>query len=127
MIESDEVRMLVDLGFVAVTRGLDKQAQAIFEGVRAVRPNEDAAYIGQALLLIQQNNLSGAVKILRSRPPSDGIRLFLGMSLLRLGDISDAMDVLQDVVKTAREPAMVEMAKVLLASAGEGPNLLALR
>ena len=127
MIESDEVRMLVDLGFLAVTRGLEKHAQSIFDGVRAVRPDEDAAYIGQALLHIQQNNLSGAVKLLRSRPPSDGIRLFLGMALLRLGDIADAEDVLQDIVKTAREPAMVEMAKVLLASAGDSQSLLAPR
>ena len=49
------------------------------------------------------------------------------MALLRLGDIADAEDVLHDIVKTAREPAMVEMAKVLLASAGDSQVLLAPR
>ncbi len=125
MIESKDVRTLVDLGFIAVTRGLDKHATAIFDGIRAVRPDEDAAYIGPALLMIQKGDMNGAIKLLRSRPPSDSIRLFLGMALLRHGDISDAIDVLQDVIATARDGAFTELAKNMLsATAADGPSLL---
>ena len=125
MIESKDVRTLVDLGFIAVTRGLDKHAAAIFDGVRAVRPNEDAAYIGPALLMIQKGDINGAIKLLRSRPPSDSIRVFLGMALLRHGDIKDAVDVLHDLVATAGDPALSDLARNLLAStAADAPSLL---
>ena len=125
MIESKDVRTLVDLGFIAVTRGLDKHAIAIFDGVRAVRPDEDAAYIGPALLMIQKGDINGAIKLLRSRPPSDSIRVFLGMALLRHGDITDAIDVLQDLVATAGDPALADLATNLLAAtAADGPSLL---
>ena len=124
MLNSDEVRMLVDLGFVAVTRGMEAQAAAIFDGVQAIRPDQDASYIGPALILMNKGDVASAIKLLRSRPPSDSIRLFLGMALLRLGEIAEGEAVLHDLVATAREPALVELGNLLLASAGDSQRPL---
>jgi thioredoxin-like negative regulator of GroEL len=124
-LDADEVRVLVDLGFMAVMRGHIQHAGTLFKGVRAARPQEDAGYIGEALLLIQTGDIAGAAAMLRLRPPSDANRVFLGMALLQLGETVEAEQVLRDVVATAREPALIEMARTLLVSAGErDQNLL---
>jgi thioredoxin-like negative regulator of GroEL len=118
-LDTEEVRVLVDLGFMAVMRGHVQHAGILFKGVQVARPQEDAGYIGEALLLIQKGDIASAAALLRVRPPSDANRVFLGMALLQLGETAEAEQVLQDVVATAREPAMIEMARTLLVPADD--------
>lgn len=114
MIQSDELRTLVDLGFLAATRGWADEARPIFDAVRAVRPHEPAGFVGLALLALNDGRPADAVKLLRQAAPADSVRAFLGAALLQLGETEEARSVLQDVIDTASDPAPKDLARVLL-------------
>ena len=63
--QSDDVRALADLGFLALSRGMDQHAMAIFQGVKAVRPQQEAGNIGVALVHLLRNEIDQAIKVLR--------------------------------------------------------------
>jgi len=117
MIETDAVRALVDIGFIALSRGLDRHAEAIFDGVTAARPDGEAGPLGMALVALLRSDADRAVKLLRTLPPSDPVRLFLGMALLRRGDRADAARILTDVAATAADAGTAELARATLAGA----------
>ena len=56
MIETDAVRALVDIGFIALSRGLDRHAEAIFDGVTAARPDGEAGPLGMALVALLRSD-----------------------------------------------------------------------
>jgi len=117
MIETDAVRALVDIGFIALSRGLDRHAEAIFDGVTAARPDGEAGPLGMALVALLRSDADRAVKLLRTLPPSDPVRLFLGMALLRRGDRVDAARILTDVAATAADAGTADLARATLAGA----------
>ncbi len=114
MFDSEDVRNLVDIGFIAVSRGLDSKAEAIFAGVRALRPREEAGFIGGALVDLYRGECAEAVSKLRSLQPTDAAQLFLGMALARTGDQGEASQILANVARTAAEPAVTALAAQLL-------------
>ncbi|MGJ0508131.1 MAG: hypothetical protein ACR652_13600 [Methylocystis sp.] len=117
MFESEDVRALVDLGFIAIGLGLDEAADRIFSGVRALRPDQEAGYIGDALVRMTREDFNGATKVLRPLPPTDSARLFLGMALMRGGEREEAGRVLGDVARRAENPAMSVLATSLIEGA----------
>lgn len=123
-LSSEEVRTLVDLGFIALMRGQTKCAEALFRGVQAARPQEDAGHIGAALVLLHAGDAASAVRLLRARAPKDANRVFLGLALLRLGDFAEAEEVLKDVVATGQEQALSELATTMLTSYPETERML---
>lgn len=114
----DDVRTLVEIGFSALMQGLDRQAEAIFTGVVAARPAAEAGRIGLALTHLYRGGIREAVALLRALPPTDAARLYLGLALSRLGDVAEARRLLDDVARTASDPAFVETARALLAEIG---------
>jgi Flp pilus assembly protein TadD len=116
LFQSSDVRLLVDIGFIAQSRGLIGHAAAIFDGVLTLRPKAEAGAIGRALCDLQAGDCTAAIERLRRAPPTDAARLFLGMALAQLGDTSEARRVLSDVVATARAPSAVDLAQALLDS-----------
>jgi predicted Zn-dependent protease len=118
-LSSDEVRALADLGFIALFRGRIREAEALFKGLCAARPQDDAGPIGIALLLMRAGDVTGAIKLLKSRPRSDANQTILGMALLRLGERAEAEAILRDVAATASESAHASMAAMILSSAAE--------
>jgi hypothetical protein len=113
-LESADVRMLSDLGFVAMSRGLNNHAEAIFEGVKAARPRQEAGFIGSALVRMARGDVEGAIGILRGLGPSDAARVFLAMALARQGARADAREILTEIIRTSPDSAYAELARVTL-------------
>jgi len=116
--DADDVRLLVDIGFMTQSRGLIAQSARIFDGVAVLRPDQEAGMIGRALCDLHQGDFAAAIKRLRAAPPTDSARLFLGMALARSGDREDAARVLTNVVDTALNRSTAELAQGLLQSLG---------
>ena len=100
-LRSDDMRTLVDLGFIALYRGRNDEAAAIFAGAQAARPAQEAGFIGSALVNLARGELDAAVKTLRSLPPTDAARTFLAIALNRSGDRTTAREILAEMVRTA--------------------------
>jgi Flp pilus assembly protein TadD len=114
-LESEDARALADLGFIALSRGLDRHAAAIFEGLQAARPNEEAGFIGRALVDLARGDVESALRILRALPPSDAALTFLGMALIRHGDKAEARDTLGEVIRNDPDGSHGATAKAMLA------------
>ena len=117
MLDTDDVRTLVDVGFIALSRGLDQHAAAIFEGVRAARPEAEAGPLGLALVHLLRGEVDPAVRLLRALPPSDAALTYLGIALLRQGAAQEARALLGDVAATADGP-FARLAEDTLAAIG---------
>jgi hypothetical protein len=118
--QAEDVRALTDLGFLALSRGMDQHAMAIFQGVRAVRPQQEAGAIGIALVHLLRNEPDQAIKLLRSVGPSDAGLTFLGIALSRQGDLAEAKRLLSNVASTAAGTAYGNLAAETLASLESG-------
>ncbi len=116
LLGADDVRLLVEIGFMALSRGLLAPAEAIFAGVEAARPGGEAGGIGCALLCLHRGAVDEAVRILRALPPSDAARAFLGLALARTGERGEARAILSEVVASAPGTAPAAMAADLLAA-----------
>jgi hypothetical protein len=102
------------LGFAALSHGRNDEAAAIFAGAQAARPEQEAGFIGSALVSLARGELEAAVKTLRSLPPTDAARTFLAMALNRSGDRAAAREILTDVVRTAGGTPHATLAPELL-------------
>ncbi|HVB89897.1 MAG TPA: hypothetical protein VND97_06825 [Beijerinckiaceae bacterium] len=120
-LEPQDVRALIDIGFIAWSRGFDTEAAKIFEAIRLERPNQEAGYIGAALVALQRGEPGRAVDHLRRIPPTDNARAFLGMALLSYGERVEAIEVLNDVVESADDSPPGRMARMVLATIGAQP------
>lgn len=118
VLESDDVRMLVDIGFIALSAGLDPQARTIFAGVEAARPDQEAGPIGLALAEMAADELDSAVARLKALPPSDAALTYLGMALMRRGDTGEGRETLRRVLETAPGTPFAELAAASLGETG---------
>ena len=84
-LEAEDVRALADIGFIALSRGLDAHAEAIFTGLSAARPEQDVGAIGGALVLMLRGDVDAAIAALRKLGPGDTVQAFLGLALARQG------------------------------------------
>jgi thioredoxin-like negative regulator of GroEL len=112
--KSEDVRMLAELGFAALSRGRNDEAAAIFAGVQAARPTQEAGFIGSALVHLARGEVDAAIRTLRSLPPTDTARTFLAMALHRGGDRATAREILADVAVTANQTADIVLAREML-------------
>jgi thioredoxin-like negative regulator of GroEL len=113
-LKSDDVRTLADLGFIAVSHGFNDNAAAIFAGVRAARPKEEAGFIGTALVSLARGDIDAAIRTLRSLPPTDAARTFLALALNCGGDRGAAREILTDLVNTASGTPYATLAREVL-------------
>jgi hypothetical protein len=114
--DTEDVRTLADLGYMALSRGLDHHALAIFQGIQAARPQQEAAQIGIALVHLLRGEIDAAIDILRGLGPGDAPRTFLGIALARSGDLHEAKRLLSDVATTAGGTPYADLAASTLAS-----------
>jgi hypothetical protein len=83
------MRTLMEIGVAASAGGLFNQANAIFEGMGAMRPDSEGPGIGLAIARLNARNFDEAAQILRDKvlakhPQSIEAKMFLGLAL-RLG------------------------------------------
>ncbi len=114
LVDSDDVRLLADLGFLAFSRGMLHEATLIFKGLSAARPTQEAGPIGLALVHLMRNEAAEAIAILKKLPPSDAVLTYLGLAQSRIGDLSSARRSLAEVSGTALDPTFSTLAGDLL-------------
>ncbi len=111
LISSEELKLLADIGFVAVSRGLFDHASAIFEALKAMRPDGEAGYLGLGMIDILRGTPAAAVTTLQSAPRTDAVYTFLGIALMQSGDINAGRRVLEDVRATAADTPLARIAE----------------
>lgn len=111
----DDLRLLADVGFSAISLGDDGTAGAVFAGLTAARPEGEAGAIGTALVHLHRGQVESAVALLRRFPGSDAAQLFLGFALHRAARGADARVVLESLAATSMESAPAEAARAALA------------
>ena len=114
LLSSDDVRLLVDIGFMALSHGFVAPAADIFAGIVAARPAQEAGHIGNALVLLHKGEVDAAVTILRRLPPTDSARLFLGLAVSRAGDVPQAREILADIAVVAPDTPQAASAQAML-------------
>ena len=118
-ISTDDLKILMEAGFLAANGGMTKHAQKIFEGVLAVRPDSEYAYIGQAVTLLAANQHDDAIKILRDEalrinPDCLQAKMILAMTLKMAGRGGEC-DRVVDQLHRSGDNAAKEFANSLFA------------
>lgn len=117
ILNSDDLRLLADIGFIAGSRGLSEYARAIFEVVRVLRPGQEAGFLGSAVVHVLSGNPGAAVKELECAPATIATKTFMGIALLQEGRLSDGSELLCEVVREAPGTAYSQLAQGVLSGA----------
>lgn len=84
ILDKDSVRLLLDVGFAACSRGVVAEARRIFDGILSAFPDNVSARVGQAFVLVVTDQFTGAEEILNEvldqDPANDDARGFLALS-----------------------------------------------
>lgn len=115
-LDGEDVRLLADIGFIALSAGFLREAGEIFEGVKAVRPEGEAGSLGLAMVDMARGDLDKAVSVLRALPPSSASRAYLGLALARRGDKDEARDVFGMVMQQTPGTPFASLAEAGLRS-----------
>jgi Flp pilus assembly protein TadD len=120
---AEQLRLLAELGLIAVGDGRVREAEAIIEAVRAYRPGEAAVYIAQGLLEQRRGRPEAAIRLLETEalavhPGHPMLRAFLGMALLAAGYQARAVETLEAVAADTSDEKASAFARSLL-SPGE--------
>jgi len=113
-VNSEDVRILSETGWLAASRGLTEPALSIFEGLIACRPQLAAGYVGQAYALLGAGRFEEAAKVLEKAPSAPEVDLFGGIAKLRLGDTEGARKIFEYIKKYAEDPNHAEIAGTFL-------------
>lgn len=124
MVGTEEARLLVDIGFMALSRGLNDMAAQIFAAVEVARPDGEAGRIGAALVDMARGRLDEAASRLRAMPGSDEAQAFLGMALARMGDRQAATETLERLVRTVPDTAAAALARDMLSALETSGDLI---
>ncbi|MEI2384489.1 hypothetical protein [Breoghania sp. JC706] len=115
ILDRDLISLLVDIGFIAGSRGMNAHARAIFAAVRALRPDQEAGVLGDSMVDILSGDAGSAVRKLSKAPTTVATRTFLGIALIQQGNVSDGRETLQTVCRIAPETPFSRMAEGVLA------------
>lgn len=115
---TESVQRLMEIGFIAAGNGLLADAEAIFQGVQAARPESELPLVGRAFIRMNARQHRDAALLLQQamekNPDSDLAMSFLGAALQMSGMNQASRDVLQQVIAENGNEQAVELAKALL-------------
>jgi hypothetical protein len=112
--ESDDLRMLADICYMAIYRGFLGQARAILDLLLILRPNSDATLVAEGLYWLAAGVPDTAIKKMRAAKPTDAIRALLGIALIRSGANGDGVEILSNLHSTGSEPVYRNAAATVL-------------
>jgi Flp pilus assembly protein TadD len=113
-LESDDMRLLSELGLLAAGRNIRTEAETIAQALALWRPQSAIAGMIRGVAALSRSELEGAVRVLReealkAEPSSEEAKALLGLALEKAGYRNAADQVLSP----------------LAAAGGEGPGALA--
>jgi hypothetical protein len=93
------VRLLMRIGYWSVWHGLYADAAALFNGVRAARPQSELPVLGMAVLALVLQKPESAVQLLREsavplNPGSELVQAHLGCALRLAGREAEGLEIL---------------------------------
>lgn len=115
IVTSEDLQILVDAGFMAISQNLLQQADGIFEAVQVVRPNQEAGHLGRAMVRMAASDFDAAVKMLKSAPDTNATKVFLGIAFIRQGDTIAGVEILQNLASVEEDTPFRKMAVETLA------------
>ncbi|WDE08618.1 hypothetical protein SG34_032375 [Thalassomonas viridans] len=114
---SDLLKKAAELGLIAAGRGLDKQASAISQGLKVLKPASAAPYIMDALLLLgkkqYQQALSALEKPAFNDEALDAFKIFI---LALQGKRQQAFSQIQESDSVEFKPFLTEIKDSLLSN-----------
>ncbi len=118
MISDDLVKKLADIGFMASTSGLRKQAFAIFAGIETAKPKSVLPDIGYALEFINKKKYQHAIALLQRQtlpkdPDNAAVKAFIGLALMLDGHNKECEACLHEI-KDSNDGAAIHMANQIL-------------
>jgi len=117
-LSTETVQQLTEMGFVAVGNGMFAEAETIFAGVAAARPDSELPLIAQGINQMNAGKVSDAIHTLQAavqkNPESAMAMSCLGVALKLAGLSAASEDVCQQVVQENRHAEAVALAKSLL-------------
>ncbi len=122
--ESQVPRLLLELGYFCLQSELFPQAQVLFEGAQALRPQDPVPPMLMGLLYFAQNQYAEAErvyqKVLQQHPDHDLTRAFLAETLIAQKRYAEAEKLLSAVVERNRDAGAVTFARELLSVLRQG-------
>ncbi len=122
MLDTDDVRLLADIGFMIASRGETVHASRIFEAVVAARPDQDAGHLGRATLALLADRPADALAALKGRPPSPDVLTFRALALMRLGAVGEAEAIVSDLKALTGDHPAAKLADACLSEPGRGAS-----
>jgi Flp pilus assembly protein TadD len=118
-IDRELLQILMQSGYLAGGYGFFSEAETIFQGVMAARPESEYPVIGLAVSKMSAGRNDDAVKILHNQalklnPESDLARSFIGLALKLGGLNEESLTMLKDVVAAGKDETAVKMAQSLI-------------
>ncbi|PTW56652.1 hypothetical protein C8N35_111115 [Breoghania corrubedonensis] len=116
ILDRDLISLLADIGFIAGSRGMNDHARAIFKAICALRPDQEAGFLGESMVDILSGDAQSAITKLNRAPTTVATRTFLGIALIQGGNVPDGRETLQTVCQIAPETPFSRMAEGVLAN-----------
>lgn len=118
-ISKEILQVLMEIGYVAIGRGLESAAETIFNGVSAARPNSELPVIGAAVTKMNFGDFASAVKLLGEKalvinPKSDLAKCFLGVVSFYCGSLKEALSILPDIIANSSDESAVKIATSIM-------------
>ncbi len=114
VLNSEQLKLLADIGFIAISHGLPNHAGAIFDVISEMRPEQEAGFLGHGMIKILEGKAAEAPKYLEAAPKSDGVLTFLGIAYIQSGNVQKGQELLQDIVQTAHDTPFALIARETL-------------
>jgi len=110
-IDSDLLKLLMEVGFLATKSGMLADAETIFQGVAAARPNSGYPHIGLGCVAMGHGDFEKAVEILEGAPSKERAERDLCMGFLAMAfKLSGRNDECRDVVAQLKSEGENEVA-----------------
>jgi hypothetical protein len=112
-----QARLLAEIGFLGLGRGLPEPAEVVFAALRRLRPAEEVSSVGLAVVALAQGASARAVAALKAGPQTEAVLAFRAVAHSRLGERALAEELVADLEAGGAAPELIEIARGALASA----------
>lgn len=108
----------MEIGFVAAGNGLYREAEQIFIGIEAVRPESELPLVGRAFIRMNAGKPQSAIPLLKEsleiNPDSDMALCFLGIASKLAGMSQASVEVFEQVIQANQTPEAIDLAQAML-------------
>lgn len=94
---SDDVRLIAQIGFTALSCGDLTAARRIFDGLAILRPGSEASIFAEASYQLMSGDPHRAIEILRGAEPTDQLSTMLAISLFTVRQAEEGRAVLEEI------------------------------